>query len=58
MSEDEAKQIAEKIFTTSSGIRAAKLLQADPVGGVIDELDLDTVAELIREGAPEDEDDS
>jgi hypothetical protein len=57
MDEEQARRIAEKLFTTSSGVEAAKLIQADAAGGPIDELDLDTVERIISEalGAPEDE---
>ena len=48
MTADEAKQIAERLFTTSSGVRAAKLIQADDKGGPIDELDFDTVVSVIE----------
>src|SRR5215475_10411113 len=49
MTEQEARQIAEKLFTTSSGIKAEKLIQADSGGGPIDELDIETVVKIIEE---------
>jgi len=47
MTSDEAKQIAERLFTASSGARAAKLIQADESGAAIDDLDFDTVVAVI-----------
>jgi predicted chitinase len=52
MSEDEARQIAEKLFTTSSGVEAARLGQLDESNAIIDELDIDTVVKLIEEAIP------
>jgi hypothetical protein len=49
MTEEQAREITERLFTTSSGIQAAKLAQMDEGGGVIDELDFETVARLIEE---------
>jgi hypothetical protein len=45
----EAREIAEKLFTTTSGARADKLIQADAQGATIDELDYDTVVKLIED---------
>lgn len=53
MTEEQARKIAEKLFTASSGVRASKLIQADEHGGPIDELDLETVVKLIEEALPE-----
>jgi len=53
MTEEQAKAIAEKLFTTSSGLEATKLIQADENSGPIDELDIDTVIKLIEEALPE-----
>jgi hypothetical protein len=49
MSEDTAREIAERLFTTSSGVRAEKIIQADSNSAPIDELDFETVVRLIEE---------
>lgn len=48
MSEEQAKEITERLFTTSSGLTAAKLIQADEDGGPIDELDFETVQKILE----------